>query len=58
VSVPAGSGPPTALKFFNAASGSGAGLFTVTPTVSVLVPQNSFAGSYSSTVTVAIVSGP
>lgn len=58
VSVPAGAGPPAAVKFFNAASGTGEGQFTVTPTVSVSVPQNSFAGTYSSTVTLAIVSGP
>lgn len=58
VSVPAGSGPPTAVKFFDAASGTGAGKFTVTPTVSVAVPQNSFAGTYTSTLTLAIASGP
>jgi hypothetical protein len=58
VSVPAGAGPPAAVKFFNAAAATGAGQFTVTPTVTVSVPQNSFAGAYSSTLTVAIVSGP
>ena len=56
--VPAGSSPPTAVKFVDAASGTGAGEFTVTPTVSVSVPQNSFAGTYTSTLTIAIVSGP
>jgi hypothetical protein len=58
VSVPAGSGPPTAVKFFNAAVNTGMGKFTITPTVGVFVPQNSFAGTYTSTVTLAIVSGP
>ena len=58
VTVPAGSSPPTAVKFVNAASGTGAGQFTVTPTISVSVPQNSFAGTYTSTLTIAIVSGP
>jgi hypothetical protein len=58
VSVPAGSTPPTAVKFVNAASGSGGGRFTITPTVSVSVPQNSFAGTYTSTLTIAIASGP
>jgi hypothetical protein len=58
VSVPAGVGPPAAVKFFNAAATTGAGQFTVTPTVTVSVPQNSFAGTYSSTLTLAIVSGP
>jgi hypothetical protein len=34
------------------------GKFTVTPTVDVTIPANTFAGSYSSTVTLAVVSGP
>jgi hypothetical protein len=58
VSVPAGAGPPAAVKFFNAAAATGAGQFTVTPTITVSVPQDSFAGAYSSTLTLAIVSGP
>jgi hypothetical protein len=58
VAVPAGAGPPSAVKFFNAAAASGKGNFTVTPTISVSVPQNSFAGSYTSTLTIAVASGP
>ncbi|MBA3865319.1 MAG: WxL domain-containing protein [Solirubrobacterales bacterium] len=58
VSVPAGAGPPSAVKFFNAAASTGIGTFTVTPTVSVLVPQNSFAGAYTSTLTISVISGP
>ena len=58
VSVPAGSSPPSAVKFVDAASGTGLGEFTITPTVTVTVPQNSFAGAYTSTLTIAIVSGP
>ena len=58
VAVPAGAGPPTAVKFFNAAATTGIGTFTVTPTVSVAVPQNSYTGTYTSTLTIAIVSGP
>jgi hypothetical protein len=34
------------------------GSFSVTPTVSVSIPGNAYAGSYASTVTVAIVAGP
>ena len=49
---------PTAVKFFNAAANTGLGSFTVTPTVGVFVPSSTFAGSYSSTLTVSIVSGP
>jgi hypothetical protein len=58
LSVPAGSGPPTAVKLFNAAASSGMGGFTVTPTVQVAIPANTYAGTYTSTVTVAVVSGP
>jgi len=54
VAVPVGS----ANKFFNAATATGIGTFTVTPTVSVAVPANSYAGSYTSTLTVALVAGP
>jgi hypothetical protein len=58
VAVPAGSTPPTAVKFFNAATNGGMGKFTNTPTIGVFVPQDSFAGTYTSTLTIAIVSGP
>ena len=58
VAVPAGPTPPTPVKFYSASAGTGKGLFTLTPTVSVSVPQNSFAGTYSSTLTSAGVSGP
>jgi uncharacterized membrane protein len=34
------------------------GKFTVTPTVQVAIPANTYAGTYTSTVTVAVVSGP
>jgi putative surface cell wall-binding protein len=58
VAVPAGSTPPTAVKFFNAAANTGMGKFTNTPTIGVFVPQNSVAGTYTSTLTISIVSGP
>lgn len=58
VGVPAAATAPTAVKFFNAAASSGMGSFTVTPTVGVFVPSTTFAGSYSSTLTLSIVSGP
>jgi len=58
VAVPAAGTPPTAVKFFSSASNSGMGSFTTTPTIGVFVPQNSYAGSYSSTLTLSIVSGP
>jgi hypothetical protein len=48
----------TASKFFNSALNTGLGRFDVTPTISVSIPGNAYAGSYTSTVTVATVSGP
>jgi len=56
--VPAGATAPAAVKLFDAAANSGMGSFTVTPTVTVAIPANTFAGTYTSTVTVAVVSGP
>lgn len=58
IAVPAGAAPPTAVKFFNAAANTGMGKFTNTPTIGVFVPQNSVAGTYTSTLTISIVSGP
>ncbi len=58
LTVPAGSTAPTAVEFFNAAVNSGMGKFTVTPTIKVAVPANAYAGTYTSTITLAYVSGP
>lgn len=58
IALPAGSTPPTATKYFDAAVGTGLGKIDVNATVSVTVPANVYAGTYSSTVTVAAVSGP
>ena len=48
----------TASKVFQAAVNTGLGQVDVTPTVQVAVPGSAFAGTYTSTVTVAAVSGP
>ena len=58
LAVPAGTVAPAAVKWENAATATGLGTNTVTATISVAVPANVFAGTYSSTVTVAIVAGP
>jgi hypothetical protein len=58
VAVPAAGTAPAAVKLFNSAANTGMGIFTITPTIQVVVPQNSYAGTYTSTVTLAIVSGP
>jgi hypothetical protein len=48
----------TASKFFNAAVGTGLGKIDVTPTVEVVIPGNAYAGTYTSTVTLAAATGP
>lgn len=48
----------TAAKFFNASANTGMGKVDVTPSVSVLIPGNAFAGTYTSTVTLAATTGP
>ena len=58
IAVPAAAVAPAAVKFYNAANHTGTGTFTITPTVQVTVPANSFAGGYTSTITLAIVAGP
>lgn len=58
LAVPAGATAPAAVKYMNAATATGLGTTNVNATVSVAVPANVFAGTYSSTVTVSIVAGP
>lgn len=48
----------TTSKFFNATANTGMGNFTITPTFTVTIPANAYAGTYSSTFTVSITSGP
>jgi hypothetical protein len=47
-----------AAKFFNAALLSGLGKIDVTPTIAVAIPGNAYAGTYTSTVTLAVTTGP
>ena len=60
LTLPAGASAPTAAKFFNADADTGLGKFTITPTISIAIPANTYASQsgYSSTLTVAVVSGP
>jgi len=58
LTVPAAATAPTPVKLFNAKANTGQGTFTVTPSIAVTVSQNSFSGSYTSTITLGIVSGP
>jgi hypothetical protein len=57
LTVSAGNNLP-AVKLFSAAANSGLGAFTITPTVSVFVPAGAYAGTYTCTLSLAIVSGP
>jgi WxL domain surface cell wall-binding len=53
----AGTGP-TATKLYNAPANTGMGDQTVSPTWTLAIPGNAYAGSYSSTWTLSLVSGP
>jgi hypothetical protein len=48
----------TAAKFFSAALNTGLGKIDITPTINVAIPGNAYAGTYTSTVTLAAVTGP
>jgi len=48
----------TAAKFFNAALNTGLGKVDLTPTIAVLIPGNSYAATYTSTVTLVTATGP
>ena len=48
----------TAAKVFNAALNTGLGKIDVTPTINVAIPGNAYAGTYTSTVTLAAATGP
>jgi hypothetical protein len=58
LTVPAAASAPAAVKVFNSAANTGMGKLTITPTVNVAIPGNSYASTYTSTLTVAAVSGP
>jgi hypothetical protein len=57
-SLPAAGTAPTATKLFDAAANTGLGNQTVTPTWKLAVPASTFAGTYNSTWTLSLVSGP
>jgi hypothetical protein len=58
VGLPSGAGPPTAVKFFGILAAAASGVYTITPTISVVIPAVTFLATYASTVTLTIVSGP
>jgi hypothetical protein len=56
--VPAGSIAPSAVKVFNSAAGSGAGPANLVLTANLNVPGNARIGTYTSTWTLTLASGP
>jgi hypothetical protein len=48
----------TAAKLFSAALNTGLGKIDLTPTINVAIPGNAYAGTYTSTVTLAATTGP
>jgi hypothetical protein len=57
-SLPAAATAPTATKMVNAPAGTGMGDQTISPTWTLAIPANAYAGSYTSTWTLSLVSGP
>ncbi len=56
--LPAAATAPTATEMFDANTNTGMGNQTVTPTWSLAIPANTYAGSYTSTWTLSLVSAP
>lgn len=56
--LPAAAVAPTATKMYNAAAATGTGALTVTPTWRLNVPATAAVGTYNSTWTLSLVSGP
>jgi hypothetical protein len=56
--LPADASAPTATKVYNAAANTGMGDQTVTVTWQVAIPASTKAGTYTSTWTLSLVSGP
>jgi len=58
VTLPAGTTAPAAIKLYDAAANTGAGPSNVTLTFHLSVPANTYKGTYTSTWTFTIASGP
>lgn len=58
LTLPAGTTAPTAEKLFGAQAGTGLGAQTITPTWSLRVPATTYTGTYTSTWTYTLTSGP
>ncbi len=58
IAIPAGTTPPSPVKFFGTAVSTGMGIYTLTPVISVAIPTSTLVGTYTSTLTVTISSSP
>ncbi len=58
VTLPAGTTAPTAVRVYNASAGTGAGPSQLALATTITVPANARAGTYSSTITFTVSSGP
>ncbi len=58
VAIPAGATPPPAVTLYNARTDSGMGSFSITTTITLVIPANAYAGTYTSTLILSIASGP
>ena len=58
LTLPADTVAPSAITIFNATPGTGVGSNTETLLVSVSIPANTYADTYTSTLTLAAVEGP
>ena len=58
VAIPAGATPPNAVTVFTAAANTGMGNFTMIPTIAVFVPEQTCKARYTSSLTLALISGP
>jgi hypothetical protein len=56
--LPAAATAPTATEMFDANTNTGMGNQTVTPTWSLAIPANTYAGTYTSTWTLSLISAP
>jgi len=56
--LPAAATAPTATRLYNVPAGTGMGDQTVTPKWTLAIPANAYAGTYTSTWTLSLVSGP
>ncbi len=58
ITLPAGAVAPAAVKIFSTPASTGMGAIDLGTSFQLAVPQNAYAGNYTSTWTITIASGP